>query len=441
MTKSITIFFLGIALSFNLQGQDSISGVVYDGENKRPMSKATVRMGNRNMRTDASGSFTIPFKKDEDLEVSAVGFHDYQRAPRDLTDLKNVSVYLTAEPSLSGLKVSAEAVGVYEPDFEYLFDYEFIDNLLIVGSYLNRNIGDKNNNLSIKNCALTLFERGEMIHRTLIPDFPQRFRRSAFNELFIQGLDYALIIDQKERKLSYREFDFNEYKSNVVPWTAAFPNSAFKVQIVREIPQVVHYCYRKETNSEEIIRIAGNRSYFSKTFLDYTMLDKSQKYRARELSKAQGFDEKLYAGYIRAVDSYGNFRRNQGVDRDIRPPYTPVYKRNGALLIFDAMNHWIYGHDQSGRAIDSVYFQIDLRGEELFRIEQDRVNEKIYAVHHKKGVYFIREIDPYTGALGNPMKLAYPFPKKIKIYNESVFYIRHDADAQFKHLYKESLHF
>jgi len=125
----------------------------------------------------------------------------------------------------------------------------------------------------------------------------------------------------------------------------------------------------------------------------------------------------------------------------LRPPYTPVYKKDGEVLILDAMNQWIFRHNESGQEIDSVYFQIDLPGEELWRIEQDRVNEKLYTVHQKNGVYFIRELDAHTGALGAAMKLAYPFPKKIKIYNGNVFYIRHDAKEKIKHLYKEFIDF
>ncbi|MCZ4410095.1 carboxypeptidase-like regulatory domain-containing protein [Cryomorphaceae bacterium 1068] len=445
MSKSFFIFFLWIAISTSLFSQEAISGVVYDGDTKKPLSNATVRMGNRNVRTDARGGFAVPFKEGKSLEVSASGYHDHDRNPYDMVKSTDVAVYLVPKPKAKGLEISEKAMGVYEPEFEYLFDFEFIDNLLVVGSYLNRNISDPDNGSSLKNCALTLFDNGEMSHRVLIPDYPQRLRRSAFDELFVQGLDFALLVNEDEGKLSVEEFDLKEYRTKVVPYTVALSSSAFSVQIVREIPQVVHYCYQTKLESHEVIRTARNRAYFSKTFLDYTMLDPEQRALAAALSEAQGFDKELYASYIRANNRQPNFRSQQpyatGVDRDLRPPYTPVYKKDGDVLILDAMNQWIYRHDQRGETLDSVYFQIELPGEELWRIEQDQVNEKLYAIHQKKGVYFIRELDPKTGALSTPMKVAFPFPEKLKIYNGNAFYIRHDADAQFKHLYKESLNF
>jgi hypothetical protein len=445
MHRSTFTSLIALFLCFTATGQEYISGVVYDGDTQQPLAKAKARMGNRNMRTDATGSFTIPVKKGKKLEVSATGFHDYDRNLYDIVDSKNLAIYLVPEPKVKGLKVSAGAVGVYEPTFEYLFDFDFIDNLLVVGSYLNRNFSNTNGNLSIENCALTLFDRGELTHRIIIPDYPQRLRRSAFDELYIEGLDYALIVNEEGGKLSYEESDLKEFRTNVVPYTVAFSKSAFSVKIVREIPQVVHYCYHTDIKSHAVIRTAQNRSYFSKTFLDYTMLDQDQRLRAISLSEAQGFDKKLYAGYIRARDREPNFRSQQpystGVDRDLRPPYTPVYKKEDSVLILDAMNQWIYHHNQDGEALDSVYFQIDLPGFELWRIEQDRVSEKLYTIHKKQGVYFIRELDPYTGAFSVAMKVAYPFPEKLKIYNGNVFYLRHDADEQFKHRYKESLDF
>lgn len=437
---------MGLLFSLSLMGQEFISGVVYDGHTLRPMADATVRIGHRNMRTDATGTFTLPVKKkSRELEVSATGFHDYDRKFTDMVDYNQVEIYLGPKPTIKNVKTSSGAIGVYEPDFEYLFDFEFVDNLLFIGSYLNRNISDRSRDLSLENCALTLFIRGEQAQRIIIPDFPQRLRRSAFGELFIEGMNYAVRIIEDAGTISYSEFDFKEYANNVVPWTVALSKSAFKVRIVKEIPQVVHYCYRTDLQSQKVIRTARNRAYFTKTFLDYTMLDPDQKAFANSLGEKQGFDRELYAGYIRTNNREPDYRLPQPhgnqIYRDLRPPYTPVYKQGNEVLIFDAMNQWIYLHNEWGEAIDSVYFQIDLRGEDLLQIEQDRVSEKIYVIHQKKGVYLLREIIPSKGALSKPLKIAFAYPEKLKIYNGDLFYIRHDADKGFKHLYKEMIDF
>lgn len=445
MFRTIILIIISALVYLTAFSQKSISGIVYDGHTLRPLSKAIVRMGHRNIRTDATGTFSVPFKEDKQLEVSAAGFYDYDRSLYDITDFNNVAVYLVPQPMAKGLKVSGEVVAVYEPNFEYLFDFEFIDNLLIVGSYLNRNISERNSGTAIKNCALSLFEMGELTHRMIIPDYPQRLRRSAFGEVYIEGLDYALQVQEESGQLSYEKMDFKEFKTNVVPWTVSFSNSAFKVRIVREIPQVEHYCYQGNGDRGNLIRSARNKAYFSKTISDYTMLDNNQRKLAISLSEEQGYPKYYYASYIRSGNREPDFRLHQpygnGLDRDLRHPYTPVYKNGESVLILDAMNQWIYRHSHTGESLDSVYFQIDLPAEELQHIEQDRVTEELYSVHEKNGVHYIRKVDTERGALGKPMKVAYPFPEKIKIYNGSIFYIRHNSDEGFKHLYSEKLQF
>lgn len=445
MTKLSVSLFFGIIFSMTVFGQESLSGVVYDGDTFKPLAKATVRIGNRNMKTDASGTFNIPLKKDDELEIFASGFHDYHRDPNDFFDRKGLSIYLVPKLDKKGLRVSSEAVGVYEPEFEYLFDFEFVNGLLVVGSYLNRDIGDRNSESTLQNCALSLFDRGEMVHRIIIPDFPQRFRRSAFGEMYIQGMDYAIRVKEESGKLSYSDFDFQAYRTQVVPWTVAFPNSAFRVKIVSELPQVVHYCHQTADDTVSMVRVARNKSYFKNTAADYSMLSEKQKELARALSDEHGFEPQIYASFIRTAESESNDQMrpnfNGGVIRDLRPPYTPVYKRGDQAVIVDALNEIIYTHSPTGEAMDSVLFQADLDGEQLIQVKQDRISQNLYTVHEKKGVYLIRKLDPEAGALGKPMKIAYPYPKRLKIYNGNAFYIRHNVSEQIKHLYKESLKF
>jgi hypothetical protein len=436
-TLFLVVFSLLIS-SFSI-AQKTISGTVYSGDTHRPLAKAKVRMGNRNIRTDATGTFTLPFKKDESIECFALGFYDYKRKADELESFDQVSIYMTPKPALSGLQISSDAVGIYKPEFEYVFDFEFIDNLLIVGTHLNKRLSDPKRKISLQNCALTLLDKGKMVDRIIIPDFPQRLRKSAFNELYIEGWDYTLLVKTTGGKISIEDYDHSLFQKNILPWTAAFSNSASAVGMIEELPMVVHYMYFPEQDRDRTIRIAQNRNYFKYTYDDYTMLSKSQKAKAKKLSEKYNFNEKLYAGYIR--DKNRPRSNRDVIFRDLRKPYTPAYKYQSDLLILDAMNQWIYRHDQQGETLDSTYFQINLPGEDLRRIQQDPISENLYAIHERSGVYYVRKLNPKTGALSSPLKIAFPYPEKVKIYNGNAFYIRHDSKEQFKHLYKESLNF
>lgn len=445
-TKNILAsLFCWLFFTISADAQKSISGVVYAGDTQRPLAKATVRIGHRNVKTDANGAFTLPYSNGSDLEVYSGGFHEFKRDTDGFIDWENVQIYLVPKTKRGNLKISAEAIGVYEPNFEYLFDFEFYNDLLLVGSYLNRQIGSSEDTPAIYNCALTLFDRGEMIDRIIIPNFPIRFRRSPFNEVFLEGSDYAILIDENGGKIGKKEMEYVDYIAEVLPWTVAFSHTAFGVLMVREIPQVIHTVYHLDSEKYKKIRTVRNRSYFAQTGRDYAMLTDRQKSEAMALSLEQGFEEKYYGSYLRSTQRQRGIRRQNmdvhSVSRDVRHPYAPAYKYGDNMVIVDAMNQWIYHHDQWGGMVDSVYFQIELNGEELWQIKQDRVDEKLYTIHIKGGVYYIRTLNPLTGSLSKPMKIAYTYPEKLKIYNGSAFYIRHDTKQQIKHLYKEPLNF
>jgi hypothetical protein len=419
--------------------QNQISGTVYDGASLNPLANAAVRIGNRNTKTDRQGHFTLPVKSSKDLQAFYKGFYDYKRAIYDILDNDSVQIYMVPEPPTTGLKVSAQASGVYEPDFEYVFDYDFLYDRLVIGSYLNRKINREAEDVELKNCAISIFDRGELIDRTLIPDYPNRFRTSPFGELFLEGVDYALLVSPADDGIEVNQIRYEDYLRDVLPWTVAFDSTAFRVRIVPEIPQVVHYRFDFSEMEGEVIRVARNRAYFAKTLADYTMLNASQMELAEALSEEQGFPKQFYASYIRATSE--RFNNAVSTARDLRQPYTPVYKIDSTAIIFDALNQWIYHHDKDGTRLDSVYFPISIIGEELKLITQDRVTQKVYSIHEKEGVHYIREINPDRGALGAAMKVAHPFPRKVKIFNGSVFYIRHDPGLSIKHLYKEPLNF
>ena len=424
-------------------GQYTLIGTVYDGETKLPISKANVKIGNRNVDTDGRGMFQLEFEQSNEIKVFSSGFHEYTIGFSDISNFNRTEFYLTPLPEKTGLKISAEAVGVHEPGFEFIFDYEFLRDQLVVGSYLNRKVYREKEDQELKNCAITLFDRGEMTNRIIIPDNPFRFRCSPFGELFLEGVDYAILVDKVNNKIKTQPMRYKDFLNQVLPWTVAFDSTGFFVKIVQEIPQVNHYVNFAFSDTTHLIRVTKNKPYFQKTHADYSMLTNKQRTLAAELSMKQGFPEYYYGSFIRSTDlgtgSVSNTFKNSGEVRDLRPPYSPAFKQGKTLIITDCMNQWIYKHSMTGEKIDSTFFQIVLPKEKFQKIEQDRINEKLYAIHEREGVHYVREIDTETGALKRPMKIAHPFPKKVKIYNGEVFYIRENAQLKIKHLYKERI--
>jgi hypothetical protein len=424
-------FFLLLMGFGSSHSQELVMGTVFDGETKNPVRNAYVRMGERNTKTDANGNFSLPFIEDEDLQAGGRDFHEFRIAPRDLKKDKPLNIYLTPKPEIQGLQSSGEAQSVYAPDFEYIFDYNFIDNNIVIATYFDKKMNKKKRNPGYRNCVLSLFENGVSKQRLIIPDFPYRLRRSPFGDLYLEGADYAYRVHYDSGEISLREVKYEDYLQEILPLTAAFDSAAYWVKIVPELPQVVHRMFSTELARALTVRVIRNRNYFLRVNDDYLMLDPARREEAAKLAKKYGFADQLFAPYLR--------RREFVID--LAPPYAPGYRTGDEYVIFDAMNQWIYRHTAQGGPIDSVYFDVGLDGEELVKIVHDPATQACYAIHEKSGTYYLRRIDHTRGSLGAPFKLTIPFPEKLKVYNGTLFYIHRDVDDGTRHLYSEKLDF
>ncbi len=95
MVKKLIIFLL-VALPLKMLAQGSVSGTVYDFENKTfPLQQVAVKnLNNQQLAvTKAGGQFTIEAKKGDLLQFTLVGYHTDTLY---LTDLKAKSIYLPA---------------------------------------------------------------------------------------------------------------------------------------------------------------------------------------------------------------------------------------------------------------------------------------------------------------------------------------------------------
>jgi len=422
---------ISLMLSPPCGAQETISGTVFDGQTERPLSNAYVRMGERNTKTDVRGEFNLPFDADEELEVGNHSFHEFRIRPSDLVRTTDLVIYLTPKPESGGIRRSGNTEEVYTPDFEYIFDFHFIDNKLVIATYFDKKINKSKRNPGYENCVLSLFEKGEIKDRLILPNYPYRLRKTPFGELFLEGADYAKRIRLENGKLISREVDYQDFITQIIPLTAAVDSTVFWVKMVPELPQVVHYGFSVGMERALAVRVVRNEDYFERVETDYSMLDLNMLEEAKELAENYGFNEKLFAPFL----------RSRRIAVNLTKPYSPGFAVGDDYLIFDALNHWVFSHGASGEVRDSVYLPLNLDGEDLVEILQDPVSESIYAVHEKSGIHFLRLIDPYRGSMGVAFKIDIPFPEKLRVFNGNVFYINRDVDRGMRHLYSEKLDF
>lgn len=432
MIKNFFLFLLSIWIIIpELSGQKEVTGTVYSGQDGEPLKGIFVRLGNRNTKTDDEGTFTLPYTAKEDLELGASGFHDMRIKAEEVEAWNRLDIYLALKPEVEGLGINENIEAIYTPEFEYIFDYEFLQDNLITATYFNKKLNKQKRNPGYENCVLTLFDKGVKKHRLIIPDYPYRLRSSPYGDLYLEGVDYSKRIVIKEGELIDIDINFEDYLNQILPLTVAIDSSVFWVKIIPELPQVVHYVYSISAGREMVTRVVRNKEYFLRTRGDYTMLSKNQRSKAQELAEEKGFSPQLYSTYL---------RRNELVVNLIQP-YSPAFGKGKEVIILDPLNRRIFSHDKYGLPIDSVYFDPEPGDEKLRSFTQDQVSKKIYQILDKGGVTIIRHVDETTGGLGAPFKIGYPFVEKIKVYNGFVYYIRRDVDKGTRHLYRERLNF
>ncbi len=424
---SLLAFFIHITLCAN--SQISLRGKVLDGETELPISGAFVRLGSRSVKTDHTGMFSLNAAEDGLLKAGKATYYDYRIALPDIVDRSNTVIHLTKKSKSTGLGIAEDALSVYEPEYDFIFDFHFIDNLLFVGGYMNKSVNKRKKDQGYLNCTLTLFENGVPLFREVVPDHCIRLRATPFGQLILEGKDFAYLVTGNSEGLELVEIEFENYLGAYLPYTVSFDTIDYRVKIVPHLPQVVHLQESQELDENRVVRVVRNQNYFDRVNSDYSMLTNEQLKQAGDLGFEHGFNPKLYAPFLRSKE----------ISIDRRTPYSPAYKANGEVIIFDALNQWIFRHSETGIPIDSAYAMLTLDGEEIRSILQDPITEKLYIIHEKKGVDYIRPINPYSGALGEATKIAYPFPKQVKVYNGRIYYIRHEVDPGFRHLYTQSL--
>jgi hypothetical protein len=123
--------------------------------------------------------------------------------------------------------------------------------------------------------------------------------------------------------------------------------------------------------------------------------------------------------------------------------YAPMFGKNDTFYVFDYYKDRMLSFDKNGEPIDSVaiyhHYNPKYSGWAK-KLLQDRQTGIIYALYEKDGFTYLGLMDLKTGEVSEKVKLAYKYVDKVRVHNNSVYYIyRPFESAQKKFLYKERL--
>ena len=420
----------------NAFAQDKvISGFVYSGSFLGPIGKVHVRMGKNSTKTDYDGKFSLPYTVNEALTFSHSEYNTQKIPAASLITTAANKYYLTPSSNLGSMVLESSGVEeVHNPEFEHVFDYTFLNDTLVALSYMN--LGKKDSRKGVKsyiNCSFSAFRYGELIERLILPDYIQGLKLSPWGSLYLEGADTSYVVKRTRDSFLVKGLDYSHYLNFISLAYAKNNNGIFFSYYYPFIPQVAHKVYNSTRDEVYLLRLVQNPAYFSKVSDDYSMLAESEINAAIKLEESTGVNHQMFSTYLRSFYTL----------RDLSKPYAPGFMVNDEVLIFDHMNNSLSYYDSSGIFNKSKgMYHNSLLKEELVKMIQDPFNQRLYTLHNKSGVLYLRQVDTATGATGRPFKLYYPFAENVKVFENYVYYLHKSArDEEINYLVREKLPF
>jgi hypothetical protein len=125
-----------------------------------------------------------------------------------------------------------------------------------------------------------------------------------------------------------------------------------------------------------------------------------------------------------------------------RPVKAHLYLVSPYICIFNTPEKEIEFYDAEGNYSYKLSLQVDKvnDGRWTMDIEIDRVTSSVYTTFLRNGSCSLYEIDPDNGNLKKRLTLTHPFPEKIRVYNNWVYYLFDvSAEADNKVLFRQKL--
>jgi hypothetical protein len=433
-TMKTTAFLTTLFLIFLLPGEQAdcqvryrfFYGKILSAETKEPLSNVNISFRGSKMGsvTDQKGAFSFYI---DTIPVTMIVSHLGYKTKRILLDGKSNSMTLYLDKDIQELKevdiLSNKAEPFFKDEHYTIRDYE-IDSgrvYLLVYRY----------NISKEELICKNLEGDTVARSGILPFTPVSILKDCLGYLHVVGKDsvYQVYLRDKELKMVHAVGmdKFNEVLLNCVASTNQF--LFFKKMVSfnqgvqyygidrvtlkrRELTQVMDEQKAKmlRRNPEDVWSLMGSQPDFSPENL----------VQFRESYLLWNFTHKtLY-----------------------RPIKTALYRIGNFICIFDIPGKELEFFDLDGNFSYKLKVNIDLIKEGRWSgdIFMDETQSKVYTTFLKSSGTRLYRIDLNTGDLHRILSVIHPFPQKIRVYKEQVYYL-YDVlgDPDNKTLFRQTL--
>lgn len=266
-----------------------------------------------------------------------------------------------------------------------------------------------------------------------VPEEVLGLRTDLRNEALIEGTLHAFSVARTADGIALQPFTLEELHNSVLPWTDSIPGKVVGSNANADYPALDHVAYNPVRDTLQRICTVVDSFMMDLFRSEYKYLKGPDKVLAMNLASELGVDKETVAGYM------------SGFSRNIwyQPLYAPLFVEGDTLLVFDHARRRLRKFTRAFVEARSV--QLSYQGGEQARnwtghLLQDRITRQVYAEFLRNGVAWLRAIDPVTGRMGDPFRLAVHHPQRVQVHGGKVYYIwRPVGTLQKRTIYREEM--
>lgn len=400
-----------------------LTGEVRDAGTGEPVGAAVVRVQGLGGRatTDSLGRFRLDAgSADGYVEVARVG---YRKALLPFRAGQALVVRLQAADALPEVQITAGAERVLKDKRLHLYDYDFMDEALVVILY----------DRTQRRPYLALLDANDdVIDRLDLPEEPGKLQRDCMGNLHAISDHYAYQLFRDGDQIGYLCDTLPLFEKFVAPCLGSL-DDYYYFRNDRANGQVVDYYHFNAATQQG----QGFLQLVDKEKI-YQMLDPFEPYVQFASNKSE-----LLALSPEQWDKINKLNYEMQFNRMafFYPIHAPLFVLGGQVLVFDHTNRLIRKLDAAGQALDSVAITYPkMKGWQKV-VYPDPVLTRAYTATEKQGYLTLHAIDLQTGELGGRHELPLQFPFKVQVRDGVAYFLYRSQEAldDTKRLYRMRL--
>lgn len=313
---------------------------------------------------------------------------------------------------------------VFKSDVVNVFDFEILDNHLLLLTYEKRK--GHNVRLILTNLDNEILSAHSVNDdaKKIEKDYEGKLHLISDNSVYYIALNQSVIELQIESKTDYEKY--------LQPLVSQNSDKLYFSNYAWHYPGFSYFSYDKKDSTYKTLKYIEDVFMMQLYRAEYKYVDTRTKLEAYRAELRTGIDKEIWAAVWNGFPNSMYYK----------PLYAPMFSRNDSVMIFDHYANQVYYFDKENNLLDSVAINYHL-GKEANDWKKlllmDDVTKKIYNVFEHNGIYSLVELNQEGKAI-KTITLKHKYPGKIKVHGGAVYFnYRPFESAQNKFLYKQEI--